>query len=412
MTWQFPPFRLDMTASTLWRDDTRVRLHSRPLAVLEHLVRHSGELVTKETLLRSVWFDAHVTIENVKVAVNHIRRALGDDVHQPRYIETNGTNGYRFIGPVTYLPDSNPSPDEPLLVGRHGALVTLRKQLSAANTGTRRVVFVTGEEGIGKTALCERFLSEIDTRDGTLVARVQCANGGSAAELLSPVCQGLADEWRSSSAHYAAAPLADTADAPQGAAGAGDADRDPRAGRLEPGAGLRVARELNALVDTLALERTIVLLVEDLHRADSTLLETLSAIGGRAQAGRLLILTTIRLNDAPASAYALANTRVRLKLRSRAIDVRLGPLTEHELVELLTRRLGDEALAATMASALHQGAAGNPLRVQSLLKRLEARGLLERTASGWRLHHSDLALAEIVEEATGSGDARVHRTAS
>ena len=101
MTWHFPPFRLDPGAGELWRGSQRVPLQSRALAVLEQLIQESGTLVTKETLLQKVWSDKYVTVENVKVSVGKIRKALGDDVRQPRYIETHQKRGYRFIGPLT-----------------------------------------------------------------------------------------------------------------------------------------------------------------------------------------------------------------------------------------------------------------------------------------------------------------------
>ncbi|MGH9253784.1 MAG: winged helix-turn-helix domain-containing protein [Vicinamibacterales bacterium] len=101
MTWHFPPFRLDPGARELWRGNQRVPLQSRAIAVLDQLLQQAGRLVTKETLLQSVWSGKYVTVENVKVSVGKIRKALGDDVRRPRYIETYQKHGYRFIGPLT-----------------------------------------------------------------------------------------------------------------------------------------------------------------------------------------------------------------------------------------------------------------------------------------------------------------------
>ena len=53
--WRFASFRLDPATTCLWRDDQLIPLPPKSFAVLAYLVAHTGEVVTKETLLEAVW---------------------------------------------------------------------------------------------------------------------------------------------------------------------------------------------------------------------------------------------------------------------------------------------------------------------------------------------------------------------
>ena len=65
--------------------------------VLLFLLRNPQKLITKEELLNAVWGDAAVTENSLARSIALLRRLLGDDTHNPRYIETVPTVGYRFL---------------------------------------------------------------------------------------------------------------------------------------------------------------------------------------------------------------------------------------------------------------------------------------------------------------------------
>src|SRR6478672_3566392 len=65
--------------------------------VLLILLRNPQKLITKEELLNAVWGDAAVTENSLTRSIALLRRLLGDDTHNPRYIETVATVGYRFL---------------------------------------------------------------------------------------------------------------------------------------------------------------------------------------------------------------------------------------------------------------------------------------------------------------------------
>ena len=109
----FGEFRLDPGRATLFRGNTPVSLTPKALSVLDYLARHSGRLVTKDEFMDHLWPGVFVGDAALKVCVREIRRALGDDPQQPRYIETAHRRGYRFIATVTVV--TSPTADAPLV---------------------------------------------------------------------------------------------------------------------------------------------------------------------------------------------------------------------------------------------------------------------------------------------------------
>ena len=92
----FGPFRLDQVSGQLYRGNVVVPLAPKAFALLQHLASQPGRLFTKEELLESVWPGVFVGDAVLKVAIRDIRKALGDDAHAPRFIETAHRRGYRF----------------------------------------------------------------------------------------------------------------------------------------------------------------------------------------------------------------------------------------------------------------------------------------------------------------------------
>jgi len=81
--------------------------------VLLFLLHKPQKLITKEELLNAVWGDASVTENSLTRSIALLRRLLGDDTHNPRYIETVATVGYRFICPVEVAEDPTENLDSP-----------------------------------------------------------------------------------------------------------------------------------------------------------------------------------------------------------------------------------------------------------------------------------------------------------
>jgi pimeloyl-ACP methyl ester carboxylesterase/DNA-binding winged helix-turn-helix (wHTH) protein/class 3 adenylate cyclase len=100
----FDRFRIDTARGQVFDASGPVPLTPKALALLEYLAARPGRLIRKEELLEAVWPGVFVADGALKVCIREIRRALGDDAHAPRYIETAHRRGYRFIADVTMTP--------------------------------------------------------------------------------------------------------------------------------------------------------------------------------------------------------------------------------------------------------------------------------------------------------------------
>lgn len=98
----FGPFRLDPVNRQFFRDDDTLDLGGRYFDALSLLVRHPGELMTKDQFMDQVWQGVPVTDEALTQCIRNLRRLIGDDAASPRYIETVPKHGYRFIAPVCH----------------------------------------------------------------------------------------------------------------------------------------------------------------------------------------------------------------------------------------------------------------------------------------------------------------------
>src|SRR5688572_25797964 len=101
----FGPFAFDRQSRLLWRDGAEVALPPRVLGVLEVLIDRPGQVVARQDLLDGVWKDAFVTDTSLAEAISFLRQALGDDPQSPRYIQTVHRRGYRFLAPLSEIPE-------------------------------------------------------------------------------------------------------------------------------------------------------------------------------------------------------------------------------------------------------------------------------------------------------------------
>lgn len=100
---RFGDFVIDLQGVRLLHGDAAVHLEPKAFRVLLWLIERRGEVVGREELLENVWEEAFVSENALTRAVTRLRQALGDDSHQPRYVETVPTFGYRFVAEVEEL---------------------------------------------------------------------------------------------------------------------------------------------------------------------------------------------------------------------------------------------------------------------------------------------------------------------
>jgi len=114
--YEFGAFRLDPAERVLARNGERIPLPPKAFDTLLILVQHSGHVLTKDELIKTVWPDSFVEENNLTQHISLLRRALGEASNEHGYIETVPRLGYRFAMPVREV-SSNSGTE--LLVQRH-----------------------------------------------------------------------------------------------------------------------------------------------------------------------------------------------------------------------------------------------------------------------------------------------------
>ncbi|MCH8616462.1 transcriptional regulator [Sphingomonas sp. SM33] len=99
-SFRFEAFSLDPQDRQLRRGSETVELNGRYLDALALLVSEQGRLVPKTRFMDEIWRGVPVTDEALTQCIRTLRKQLGDDAGNPRFIETVPKHGYRFIAPV------------------------------------------------------------------------------------------------------------------------------------------------------------------------------------------------------------------------------------------------------------------------------------------------------------------------
>lgn len=110
LVYEFGDFRLDARKRLLLRGGKPVRLTPKVFDTLVHLVRHHGETVAKDELMRAVWPDTVVEENNLNQNISALRRILGDRRGDNRFIATVPGKGYQFLlraEPVDLTPSAS-----------------------------------------------------------------------------------------------------------------------------------------------------------------------------------------------------------------------------------------------------------------------------------------------------------------
>ena len=110
-TIRFGAFEADLPSGEIRKSGSRIKLQDQPFKVLQILLEHPGDLVTREELQSRIWpEDSFGDFDHaVNVAVGKLRAALGDSAENPSFIETVPRRGYRFVATLDESPvDTHP----------------------------------------------------------------------------------------------------------------------------------------------------------------------------------------------------------------------------------------------------------------------------------------------------------------
>jgi predicted ATPase/DNA-binding winged helix-turn-helix (wHTH) protein len=380
----FGPFRLETTPGCLWRGDHVIPLRPRSLAMLRYLVAHPGRLVTKAEVQQHVWAGTHVSDSVLRVSVQEIRKALGDTAVAPRYLETVGRQGYRFLGGGDRQ-EPPPRTAGPL-VGRQSEVEALEGWYQRAAHGTRQLVFVNGETGIGKTTVVELFLARVVAGSGVWTARGQCVEHYGEGEPYLPFLEALGRLGHGPERDAVLAVLRRYA--PMWLAHLPSLVSEPELerlqGRLHGLTPARMLRELAEALEVLTADRALVLILEDLQWSDHATVECLASLGQRSEPARLLVLGTYRPVEVLLRGHPLRGMVQELCGRGHGVDLYVAFLSAADVAAYVAGRLGG-SVAAPLTAYVYTRTDGNALFMVNIVEHLVQQGVVVRQAGQWTL---------------------------
>jgi len=124
---RFAAFEVDLRGGEVRKHGIRIKLQVQPFQVLQILLEHAGQVVTREELQRRIWpADTFVDFDKgLNNAVKKLREALGDDAEKPRFIETLSKRGYRLMSSVEELAEGARTPAAPAAAVTVDSIVVL-----------------------------------------------------------------------------------------------------------------------------------------------------------------------------------------------------------------------------------------------------------------------------------------------
>ena len=399
---QFHSFRLDRKNATLWCNDRIVPLRPKNFSALSYLVERHGQLVTKDELLDEVWQHRCVGDSVLKVCINELRQALGDDARAPVYLVTVARRGYRFIAPVAVaaLPQEKEECAPIVLPGngqldrssRSGCRIPrdiVKAKLTAAWQRSlecsRQALFLTGEPGIGKSTLVEMFLDEI-RRYSPVVLRMRCIKHFGQGEALLPVIEAIEKRCRATEGAELVALL--HRHAPMWLAQLPSvlqpAEREALQREIFGATWERMIREGCELLEVMARETPLILVFEDLHWSDQATLDLLNLLARRNEPARLFMIASYRPIEARQQAHSLVLLHNDLLLCSAGSEINLEPFSLDEVNDYLAHRFPGIRVPPSIGEALFQRTGGLPLFVSDLIEYLAAQH------RGWPLSHEPI----------------------
>ncbi|HXM35247.1 MAG TPA: AAA family ATPase, partial [Pyrinomonadaceae bacterium] len=288
-------------------------------------------------------------------------------------------------------------------VGRGAELERLDGFLDQAVAGTGRVVFITGEPGIGKTSLSDEFLRRARTRYPTLlISRGRCVEQYGTGEAYLPFLDAVGSLLDGPGRERFAAVMRTYAPTwctqlPAAFASSGALERlqQETIGATKE----RMMREMGDALGMFAAASPIVFLLEDLHWADPSSVDLLRHLSQRISNQPLLIAGTFRPEDIERSNHPLKSCKAEMQTHRLCEEVALSSLARDHIAEYLNATFSPNDFPPEFASLIHDKTEGHPLFATNLIQYLSEHGDIGRSNAHWSLARP---LAELDLEAPES----------
>ena len=360
------------------------------LELSNHTGVNSGEVIAGDasTAQRMVTGDAVNTAARLEQAAGPGEIVLGDltyrlarDQIDVEFMEPLALKGKAEPVPAYRLKQmktraaAEPSHGTPF-VGREAEMARLAAGLADA-TASRgaRLVTVVGDAGVGKSRLIREFASAAEEHGRVVRGRCLPYGDGITFWPLAEVVREAAGITSEDSPRVATRRIDRLLER------AAIEDREGVVERVAAAINLNAAQfpvaELmfggRRLLEVLAAEQPLVMIVDDLHWAEATFLDFLDHLIESVEGASILVLGTAR--------HEIAERHADWSTAHDAMLVKLEPLSDADAGRIVEELLG--ALEPSVRSRIAQAAEGNPLYVEQIVSMLVETGAIERGAAGW-----------------------------
>jgi tetratricopeptide (TPR) repeat protein len=297
-----------------------------------------------------------------------------------------------------------PPPDSSLvqgerIVGRRKELQELHEILATCRSSDLRMVGITGEPGIGKTALLDDFMFEARRSTRCRIARGRCSERLVDSEAYSPIIdllEGLtardfdrpvsrllklmAPTW-----YVQVAPLW--------------ASSDPSFSRVldraRAASGERMKRELASFLAEISSDAPLALIIDDLHWADTSTIELLAYLAKREGLDGVVFFLAYRPTEMSLAGHPFIQIRQELVKRRVCRELPLSLLTETDVEAYLNHRFLRNTFPPELAVSLHARTEGSPFFLVELIQELRERDGFVETDGVWHLRYSQQELGNL-----------------
>ncbi|MDQ3665293.1 MAG: protein kinase [Acidobacteriota bacterium] len=291
-------------------------------------------------------------------------------------------------GPIVYDKDLVEGPAAPF-VGRGTELRRLEGFLQQAIDGSGRLVFISGEPGIGKTSLSDEFLRRARARFPSLsVSRGRCVEQYGTGEAYLPfldavgaLLDGPARERLAAIMRTSAPTWCSQLPVAFASTGAMEKLQQETIGATKE----RMMREMGDALGIFAATSPLVLLLEDLHWADPSSVDLLRHLSQRITNQRLLIAGTFRPEDIERSNHPLKSYKAEMQAHKLCEEIALDSLSPDHIQDYLNATFEPHDFPPEFAAHVHDKTEGHPLFATNLLQYLHERGDIAKTNEHWSL---------------------------
>lgn len=411
-TLRFGAFVANLRSGELLKGNKNLKLQDQPFKILAMLLERAGEVVTREELQKKLWPDnTFVDFDHgINMGIAKIREALGDSAEKPRFVETVGRRGYRFIAGIDSAPASSARPF-PLSarrhsVGREKERTELGLAFESAVGGHGLLVCVAGEPGIGKTTLVQDFLSGLQESGrsfGLAIGRCSQRLAGEEAylpflealESLVPNDGGMAHRLRELAPSWYAQlfPLSESNSSNAAL------QAYARAATQE-----RVKRELAAFLFEITRQNPLVLFFDDVHWTDPSTVDLLAHLATKFDSTKILVIVTYRPSELLLLKHPFIGVKREVQARSMCREIDVEFLSAADVERYVGLEFLGNCFPREFAGLIHARTEGNPLFMVDLLRYLRDRRVIVKAKGNenWRLAQSLPDLSRNIPQSASS----------